>query len=252
MMDDKSYFSAEGMSATLLKAGAVSMLNMHHRATTRFEATPAMRYGTLGHMCTLEPEKFGALIVCDESKRTKAYKEKVAEYGADNIITSTDRESLLAAREIVMNHPAVKELGLFDGGESEVARFWDCDHGPCKCKCDWLSGDGQTMVEYKTTSSLENFERQSYGLAYHLQLGFYHRGSCADKVVVVAQESRAPYDVAVYIPWQYDLKQWYARCLDIYQKYNQCLETGVFPGRYDHAMEFTLPAWAQEETEVEA
>lgn len=240
-----NYFDKPGMSASLLKQGAKSMLHMHYAATHPMTPTPAMLRGTMMHEAILEPEKFGERIVYGGDKRKKEYKDLKAQYGAENIITPEEKDEMIAANEQVMNHPVVVEQRLFQSGEAEVERFWDCDHGPCKAKIDWLSDD--YMIEYKTTNSLDGFERSAYGLNYHLQLAWYWYGSGQKQVYVVAQESRAPFDVAVFMPWQIDLEKWHVKCLDIYEQYN----TGEIVGAHPVAICYELPAWADQEESLD-
>jgi len=246
-MKDNEYFAAEGMSATLLKAGAVSMKLMRHRATTKMAATPSMRMGTMMHAAILEPEKIDAMVVFDGDKLKKEYKDLKAEYGADNIITSKERQEFDEIRQAVMDHPVVKELSLFSGGNAEVPVFWDSENGKNKAKIDYLAGH---MVEYKSTASLDGFIPQCARLHYEIQLGHYWAGCGRKPVYVVAQENKAPWDVAVFEPTGFDLERWYGQGQMIYARYNHCRETGVFEGSHSHLMAFEMPAWAENDSDL--
>lgn len=239
-MPADKYFSKPGMSATLLKAGAVSMLNMHHRATTKIKPTPAMQWGTLMHEAVLEPVKLAMRGVYKGDKKGKSYKEAVAEHGVDRVVRDTDREKLWMAYESVMSHPAVVANALFAGGEAEKECYWDCEHGPCKCKVDMLQAE--FMIEYKSCASLEGFNYQCKKLHYPKQLGWYWKGSGEKHVFVVAQESKSPFDVSVFEVPQYDPPAWHQQCLDIYRRYNEYKQNieVVHGGAYPDLMQLEM------------
>jgi hypothetical protein len=233
------YFSIPAMSASAIKAGAVSMLNMQEFLENGKEPTAAMATGTLRHMAVLEPDKFQAIPVCDLDKRTKEYKEFVAKYGPDTIKTVEFEEHKKAAI-MVFDHPAVKQLHLFDDGAAECDIYWKEGDVACKAKIDWVAEN--YIIEFKTTTQLGRFAATSAGLFYHLQLGWYWRAASATKakkVYVVAQEQNAPFDVAVFEVPQLMLKQWFDDCMEIVRRYN----SGDRSGRFNELMTFELPAW---------
>lgn len=245
-MSDKEYFAVDAMSASMLKAGAVSMLYMQHRMETPMTPSPAMERGTLGHMAVLEPKRFSDLPTWDESKRTKAYKEFAA--GVDGpIISRSEQVAYWAQRQQVINHPEVKRLGLFQEGEPEAEIYWDEDGKPCKCKVDWLGPD--YWIEYKTTANLKGFDYTAGNMNYQLQLGWYHRGVATlgkkRKCYIVAQEQNAPYDVAVMQVSSMNCKRWFNRCMEIYRKWL----SGNRDGAYPEVFQFELPARMEDESE---
>jgi len=244
-MSDADYFAVDAMSASMLKAGAVSMLYMQHRMETPMTPSAGMIKGTLGHMAVLEPLRFMALPVCDLGKRTKGYKEFVANAGDEIVISSTDKKSYSKQRLQVMNHPEVRKLGLFTEGEPEAEIYWDEDGKPCKCKVDWLGPD--YWVEYKTTAKLGGLESTFAKMFYHIQLGWYDRGVSTlgkkRRRIIIAQEQNEPYDVAVMTVPKRQCKQWFEQAMDIYEQWLSGDRGGAFPV----AFQFELPPWMQEE-----
>jgi hypothetical protein len=245
-MSDADYFAVDAMSASMIKAGATSMLFMQHRMDTPMTASPAMVRGTLGHMAVLEPERFALLPKWDESKRTKAYKEYAASVDGP-VISSTEARAYEKQRLQVMNHPEVVRLGLFKEGEPEAEIYWDEDGKAAKCKVDWLGPD--YWVEFKTTANLKGFDYTAGNMHYQLQLGWYHRGVATlgkkRKCYIVVQEQSAPYDVAVMPVSGMNCKRWFNRCMEIYNKWL----SGNRDGAYPEAFQFELPPRMEDESE---
>lgn len=236
------YYSVAAINASAIKAGAISMLKMQDEIERGTEATAAMRRGSLQHLAILEPAKFAALHVEDYDGRTKAGKELLERVGKDNIIKPAEHAELVQAQKMVADHPAVKQLALFWNGVAEVARYWQEGGVDCKCKIDYCHDD--YIVEYKTTGNLTNFIRSAENMSYYLQLGWYWRGESVvsgkeKRVFVVAQEQKAPFDVAVFEVPQLMLKTWYFDCLEIVKRYASGDRSGAFP----EIMQFERPAY---------
>ena len=91
-------------------------------------------------------------------------------------------------------------------GQTELSYFWD-DLGTIKGKCrpDWISDDGEIVVDLKTTTdaSPRGFQKSIANWGYHLQLGWYLRG--LQKLgldtydfIFIAIEKTPPFCVGVY------------------------------------------------------
>jgi len=230
------YFETRGYSASAIKAGAVSMLAMQDYFENGNETTAAMRKGTLRHTAILEPDKLDGLLICDRSKNTNLYKSLAELHGAENIITSKELKEANMARAQVMKHPEVLRLKLFTGGEVEKELYWQEDGIDCKCKIDYLQDD--CFIEYKTCSDLRRFGNSAGQLNYHLQLGWYYRG-CKRRCYIVAQESKSPYDVAVFDTSTLLLRAWSELAMRIVFQY----ESGDRSGAYPELLAFEMPAW---------
>ena len=62
--------------------------------------------------------------------------------------------------------------------------------------------DKKYVVDYKSTArtpAIDTFGRTVGEYLYHAQLAFYADGEGAHGAVIVAQETQAPYDSAVYV-----------------------------------------------------
>jgi len=231
------YYEVKAYSGSAIKAGAVSMLKMQEFMTAEPVSSPAMLRGTMQHMAVLEPEAFNRLHVEEYNGATKAGKELVAIYGKEGIIKPAEHAQLIRAREMVMQHPEVRRLDLFQGGTAEVAHYWH-EHGiDCKCKVDYETPE--IFIEYKTTGNLAGFMRSAAGMKYQLQLGWYWHGCGRKRCYVVAQEQKAPFDVAVFEVSAADLNAWYMQALEIALRF----ESGDRSGAYPALMTFELPGY---------
>jgi len=231
------YYEVKAYSASAIKAGAVSMLKMQEFMTAESVSSAAMLRGTMQHMAVLEPEAFNRLHVEDHNGATKAGKELIAIYGKEGIIKPAEHAQLIRAREMVLKHPEVVRLDLFQGGAAEVAHYWNENGIDCKCKVDYETPD--YFIEYKTTGNLAGFMRSAAGMKYQLQLGWYWHGCGRKRCYVVAQEQKAPFDVAVFEVSAADLNAWYMQALEIALRF----ESGDRSGAYPALMTFELPGY---------
>ena len=138
---------------------------------------------------------------------------------------------------------------LLTKGAAEVSIEWtDKDRGiACKGRMDWLTDTA--LVDLKTTRDIEvkAFGRHAGGMGYHCQLAFYQMGLFAHGLEpatkIIAVESCAPYDVAVFdlnedVLWAGEVKVRQALALVA-----RCREQRRWPGRYQEEASFMLPAW---------
>lgn len=241
-----NYYEKPGYSASAIKAGAVSMLNMQSYIDSGIESTECMRRGTVRHMAILEPERFKKLVVMDFNGRTTAGKALIAEHGRENIIKPAEYEEMKQVVKMVFRHPVVERLGLLLEGKTEVEYFWkEADNIACKAKLDFV-GPGY-FVEYKTVGAdLGRFTAAAGRMCYHLQLGWYHR-ACKLPCYVVAQQQKKPFDVAVFEVPVIQLALWGEQALQIVRRYESGDRSGMFPD----LLTFELPQWFME-TEIQS
>ena len=116
--------------------------------------TKAMADGTAVHAFFLERDKFDSNFVikpADMRLNTKAGKEWALEHQSKIIIDSELGNNLYEMEKSFMDSPA--RLIYDKQGQSELSYFWD-DLGLVKGKCrpDWISNDGNIVVDIKTTT----------------------------------------------------------------------------------------------------
>ena len=168
--------------------------------------TKAMADGTAVHAFFLERDKFDSDFVikpADMRLNTKAGKEWALEYQSKIIIDSELGNNLYEMEKSFMDSPA--RLIYDKQGQSELSYFWD-DLGLVKGKCrpDWISNDGNIVVDIKTTTdaSPKGFQKSIANWGYHLQLGWYIRGLQklglpAKEFIFIAIEKTPPFSVGV-------------------------------------------------------
>ncbi len=169
--------------------------------------TKSMADGTAVHAFFLERNKFNsdfAIKPQDIRLNTKAGKEWAQEHNNKIIIDSELGNNLYEMEKSFMDSPA--KLIYEIKGRSELSYFWN-DIGLVKGKCrpDWISDDGNIIVDIKTTTdaSPRGFQKSISTWGYHLQLAWYMRGlqklgiPC-NEFIFIAIEKTPPFSVGVY------------------------------------------------------
>lgn len=174
------------------------------------EQTDAMLMGSVTHMLTYEPEKFGEYYAiapqCD--RRTNDGKILWADFSQANsskqILKAEDFEKANAMAQAVRSHPgAMREL---KGCKAEVSIvFEDTETGIlCKVRPDGLRlGKDGVINDLKTTASLDGFARDARNFGYFFQAAFYRYGvfQATDELLpfrFIAVEKDAPHLVKIF------------------------------------------------------
>jgi hypothetical protein len=222
------------------------------------EPTAAMRLGTAVHTLTLEADQFENRYVTAPSvdRRTKEGKarwlEFEAEAGGRELISADDRATISRMAEAVWRHPAAAML-LHWQGKAETTHMWtDATTGvECKCRPDWLTNDGNLIVDLKTTedASLRGFQRSVATYRYHCQASWYLDGVQAstghrpNQFIFVCVEKKPPYAVGVYASDAEMIQigaETAARDLEVYAT---CKAADVWPSYSDQIEPLSLPPW---------
>lgn len=250
-MTPTEYRAVRSMNATAIKAGAKSMLHMHHVLTgERDEPSPAMKWGSLVHGFVLGT--MGEPVVWPGRKAGKEWDsfKASAEANGSEVVSASELAKLEAIRAMIRTNPDAS--GLLVGGMAETPVKWDEPGiGPCKALPDYRTESA--LVDLKTAKDISErgFAASSWSLGYHLQMAWYRRGLRANgwtgnAVAIIAVESAAPYDVAVYRLDPALLNYGETECLRIAKAYRAAEQAGNFPGAHPFARELLPPAWADE------
>lgn len=196
------------MAATIMQPGGLAKL----KTKKQIEPTPAMRLGSAAHAVTLGA---GPALVMDEymtpsgAQSTKAEaKEWRAKQEAKGlqVVTPAMYEKAHTMAEIVHSHPEVSQM--FSGGRAEVSIF-DYDQAArvwLRGRIDYIT-NRKLVIDYKTTNdaSQHTFWRNIGYRGYHVQAAHYMRIARRLDLINedatwmwIAQETEAPYLVAVY------------------------------------------------------
>ena len=214
--------------------------------------TKAMADGTAVHAFFLERDKFDSDFVikpADMRLNTKAGKEWAQEHQSKIIIDSELGNNLYEMEKSFMDSPA--RLIYDKQGQSELSYFWD-DLGLVKGKCrpDWISNDGNIVVDIKTTTdaSPKGFQKSIANWEYHLQLGWYIRGLQklglpAKEFIFIAIEKTPPFSVGVYRANKEMITYANDEINNLVYDIDESLKSDDFPDYTPEIMDLGLPNW---------
>ena len=142
--------------------------------------SPAMELGTAIHTASLEPERFSTEYVTEPKldRRTKAYKEWKSEvHPSMKTIKHDDMEVIVACRDSLIRHTIIG-TALRKGGSVELSHYWTCSltDVPCRFRPDLFLEKAGLLVDIKTTSNVDTFEKAIVDFGYHIQAAHYCKG----------------------------------------------------------------------------
>jgi hypothetical protein len=216
----------------------------------------------------LEPDLFNKNKVIQPKfdKRTIKGKEEAKQFEdslKENylVLTEEENEQLSQMRQML----SLDWDSRVRNGKSEIAIFWDLPEElrelhslpetKCKAKIDLLetTENGFRIVEYKTTqdASKSEFTKQAANLKYHLSAAWYvwglnqNTGCPMENIeyIWLAQETKKPYDWAVYKATDETLQRGWERVSQALEKYSLAIETDWTAGYKKETQELVLPLW---------
>ena len=214
--------------------------------------TKAMADGTAVHAFFLERDKFDSDFAIKPAYMRLNTKEckKWAIDNKNKIIIDFDLGSnLFEIEKSVLNSPA--KLIYDIKGQAELSYFWD-DLGLVKGKCrpDWISDDGNIVVDIKTTTdaSPKGFQKSIAHWGYHLQLGWYIRGLRklglpAKEFIFIAIEKTPPFSVGVYRANKEMITYANDEINNLVYDIDESLKSDDFPDYTPEIMDLGLPNW---------
>lgn len=247
------YRNLEGVSVTALKRLGRSPLSYHYFTTAAFDS-PSLGLGRAIHSAVLEPDlytrEFAAYDGIRRGKEWDAFRQ--ANLGL-SVIKAEEAETVEAIRNAVMAHEGADRY-LRAPGESEVSLQWtDSATGlACRARLDRLAeiNGEMVIVDLKSCrdSSPEGFGRAFHSLGYAEQLASYQYGfevvtGLRARVVVIAVETTAPHEVAVYTIGNEIICMGLQSYFDHIHLLAHCREVG-YPAAVPNEQPLTLPVWA--------
>ena len=220
--------------------------------------TKAMADGTAVHSFFLERDSFNADYVtkpADIKLNTKVGKEWAQEHQGKIIIDSEFSNNLLEMEKSFMDSPA--KLIYDNKGQTELSYFWDdlvLVRG--KCRPDWISDDGNIVVDVKTTidASPKGFQKSISNWGYHLQLGWYLRGLRklglpAKEFIFIAIEKTPPFCVGVYSADQNMINFAMKEIDQLMPEIQTAMMSNEFPDYTPEITSIGLPPWMTDKKE---
>jgi len=210
--------------------------------------TPALTRGLALH-CKLSDDEHCLAVAPEVNKRTKAGKELWADFEIANsgkiIVTPDIDDATTQMAKAIKQHPAVQAFGR---GQDEVSLFVEHEGVRIKCRIDRLTDDA--IIDWKTTTSIDDPSRDAAKFHYDLQAAWYRQ--CVYELtgewrpfVFVFVETEAPWSVRVMRAGESMLArgEWHMRtCLD---KYKWCKQHDEWPGFSTTPEDLELPNWAR-------
>ena len=249
-MNFSDYSDLAGVNYSHLKEMARSPLHYQHRLTAPRTDTPAMRLGRAIHTAVLEPDLFPVHWTLYDGRRAGNAWTEFAEVNASKgILTVDEYETVLNIRDAVHRHKVARRLLRY--GKSEVTLRWvdPVSRIRCKARLDHLRGDA--LTDLKSTKDIDNrvFGRLAANMGYAGQLGFYRLGLLATghdiaPVRIIAVESAAPHDVAVFTVDEDILEVGVMEVRKLLHQVKDCRRKRRWPGRYESEESLEFPQWA--------
>jgi exodeoxyribonuclease VIII len=253
---DAEYRAVDAANYSLLRALLVNPARAKYELDHPPAPSPAMQFGSAYHMHMLQPDLFdGAYLVKPEGLdgRTKAGKAWKAEHADDPrvLLSAHDARQLADMRGALLAHPGAAAL-LAEAAMVEAPLVWQDPQTLvwCKAKVDLVTPSA--VVDLKTTddASSEQFAKSVATYGYHLQAAHYQNGVClvtgdaSRDYIIIAQEKRPPYSVAVYILDDEALAQGQERLQLAIENYAVYTKQDRWPAYGDHPQMLELPRWA--------
>jgi len=251
-MSRAAYDQVEAVNWSRLKEMRKSALHFKHALEADPADTGPMRLGRAVHTAVLEPELLDESIAVWKSRRQgKAWEEfeRQAVESDRTVLTQEQYECALAIRDSVRSHPLVSPY--LAAGSAEHSLTWTDPRGfNMKARIDWVT-DG-VILDLKTSRyAIESrlFASDAYRLGYFHQLAFYQRGMSAvygttPAALIVAVETAAPYDVAVYRLSSAALAAASEEIDELLDELQRATDSGRWRGRFDTERTLQIPAWA--------
>jgi hypothetical protein len=195
MYEDDFYYNYLGKNA--LSSSSLKMLIQSpktYKYVTKYGSgeSQALRDGKLFHTMILEPHKIDDLVIVDvATKAGKAYKE-AKEQGLEVYTSKELKDAERLADALLRNDEAVSYMNK---AEFEVPAIAMIDGIPFRAKADILKGN--TIVDLKTTTGLNEFRYSASKYSYDLQAYLYREMFGVDNFVFVAID-KGSLDIGIF------------------------------------------------------
>ncbi|MDH5527166.1 MAG: PD-(D/E)XK nuclease-like domain-containing protein [Gemmatimonadota bacterium] len=222
--------------------------------------TDAMRFGSLFHSATLEPDTLADFyrVAPQVDRRTKDGKaawadfERECEENGLTVVSQDDLDMARAMATAVRNHPRASRM--LAGGAPEQTIYWtDSETGLlCRARPDYLGEQAQLCIpDLKSTNSAHPsaFARSVVNFGYHRQEAFYAGGveavtGDALPMVFLAVEKARPFQVALYTLPEDFVEKGRQQIRAALRRLADCKKKDEWPGYPEVITELTMPGWA--------
>lgn len=234
---------------------------LHYQAWLKAEQedTPALRFGRLVHLASLEPEVFDRKVrvmpECDRrTKEGKAiYEAFVATLRADEeAIKKDEMDNVLAVAESAQAG-IEKVCGGVEGARLVENTYTGKHEGiAIKGRPDLVVShpDRTIVLDVKTTqdASPKSFAREIYNYKYFLQAAWYCTLTGAKEFYFIAVEKNPPFAFAIYRLDDEGLELGRKLMSSACVTYRECSNFGEWPSYSQEPQVISLPKWANSDS----
>ncbi len=238
IITDNNYFEdKEYISASMVKQALQGSKKQFDYAMSQNVESEAFLVGSAFHAMMLEPEEYKKLYAFEPAmdKRTKAGKEYIAEWKAQNEnipnhLPGKSEEMLIKMQESLSAHPVYNKL-IKDSGEREAIKLFELEGAKCKAKVDYYDVEDNYILDIKTCKKIdvETIAKSIQEYKYGIQAAFYLDGLKAHKFYFAFVEKKAPYDVLIvdFVNGMEDSRQAYKHGIQNIQTFRKMDEEGI-------------------------
>jgi len=265
-MTEKEYRAYPAISRSALWEIRKSPAHFKYKQEHDVEPTPALIFGQLFHMMTLQPELLNTQFIIEPNcdKRTKEGKQIYSDFlidASDKTVVTVDMvvQAMEMAQAVANNELAFSLIS----GEVEKPFFWtdELTGEPCKCRTDVIKeiSEQQIIVDLKSCNDASNdaFIRDALKYGYDVQDAMYSEGvksnTGKDSIFVfIAVEKEPPYAVNIIQADKLFERCGWSRCRDLMAIYHDCKVTGNwygYTGKNNVINNTIMPSWAIKEIE---
>lgn len=248
-----AYAEIDAVNWSTLKHLRESALAYRHALSVPRADTTALMLGRVAHTLLFEPHKFDTdfAIWSEGDRRGAAWQAFKEANESRTIVKPGEIDDIANMADAVRRHPLVQPY--FEGAKFEQTMVWaDPVTGlQCKCRTDWTIPSSLTLLDFKSTRSIDGrrFGAEAARFGYHLQLAHYRNGVrhsqgwTPKRVLLVAAEKTPPHDVAVFEIDSDTLDIADVEVQDLLLRLAGHRAADQWPGRYSEEQALQLPAW---------
>ena len=165
------YLGGAALSSSSAKKLLESPYSYHLSLQEKDTSSAALREGRLLHMMVLEPHKVDALTIVDGTRRAKAYKDSIKEFGYENVFTKSEYDKCRVVADRLHSLEAI--VDVLKDCDYEVPAMGLYDGLPFRGKADAVTKGRSVVYDVKTTSDFDNWAYSAKKYHYDLQAALY-------------------------------------------------------------------------------
>ena len=215
----------------------------HETAT---KPTDEMLQGSALHCAFLEPHRLLERAVKWSGKRRygKQWDAFAAKYADRIILTPKMYDNLGGMVDALRAHPVSRQW-MSHVTDTEVTIIGDVNGLRTKSRLDVMTDDPAPLWDLKSVNTAEPRQMQNAVIrfGYHIQAAIYRQQANRDRWGILCVESSPPHDVVAYELEEDVIAYGEQEAKRLAARVQECIESGVWPGRSDDIEVLELPAW---------